>query len=432
MRIFHVQRPLDTTLVAGGHNGGLTSRILVSRGSSGTDDIGDVAIGIAVPGIMALLAGATLLYLIIRHSRRKGAGEEGLLTSFWGTSLHSVLFVKFTYFVVTEGRLTGRKHPVEVVKAEPTRIRDTLTLRQLNTHRFLVAPPRRQNTAAPLDSTTPHCEQHVQGEPQAGPSTTRRRSLSSRISRASSNPFSDTHTPQSPSSLSAPPSAMLRSHISLDYDGALIDWDPAASPSHDPFIDPHSQSETASTPPSASAPSIIGSASLAEHTVTESTPPTPRSDDFGYLSDATMSTLPPSYRTNRPNVPRVPPLPTPPSASAHDTITAPPSAFTGTTRGRRRSMMHGPRAPSSAQQPGVGVAGQRQTGDEVNGDCSDESGRQSGGTQTRRKSEDGGVRLAGGPLVISEEDRVAIEGGSEELGPPPMYEGSRRMPKEKA
>ncbi|KAI9058219.1 hypothetical protein FKP32DRAFT_1250287 [Trametes sanguinea] len=109
--------------------------------------------------------------------------------------------------------------------------------------------------------------------------------------------------------------------------------------------------------------------------------PTVESDDLGYLSEGTMSTLPPSYRTRRPTVanwrgqrpPR--PLPSPPSP--------PPLAGSG-------SVPTEPPAPTGEPRRNIG--------------------------RPSRRSRDGGVRLDGGPLDMLPEESTNGEGR-----PPPSY-----------
>lgn len=102
--------------------------------------------------------------------------------------------------------------------------------------------------------------------------------------------------------------------------------------------------------------------------------------DDGYLSDTTMSTIPPSYRTRRTTIFRADKHPLPsstPSTSAEPPSAHPPSSF---TRKRSRRRMHGPRVAQHQNAPGhaqvsVGSRGQ---------------------PFKRKQSKDGGVRLAGG------------------------------------
>ncbi|EIW52014.1 uncharacterized protein TRAVEDRAFT_53996 [Trametes versicolor FP-101664 SS1] len=335
-------------------------------------------------------------------------------------------------FTLLIARLLRRPPPTGVINLGPARVTDSLVLRQLNTYQFVVAPPRKRISPPILDAERVEGGQVIP-EDQAEEITVHRRNSQSHLFRSSDDPFSDAHTPDN-AGISTPPSAFVRSRLTLsDADGSLH-WDSASSVYSNPFTEPNASAETASIPASARAPSFIGSTASSGHALalTESTPPTPRSeaDDFGYLSDATMSTLPPSYRTNRANTPRVPHLPLPAQTSAYDTITAPPSAFT--TRNLRRSIMHGPRPPSSARQEGAGVDQASAIGDVVVDDGPSGSGGPSrraryGGRQHPRKSVDGGVRLEGGPLDSGGESSTVIDGAAEsELDPPPVYKGPRR------
>ncbi|OJT05173.1 hypothetical protein TRAPUB_3998 [Trametes pubescens] len=397
------------------------SGVLLPRNDPAVEETGDAAIGIAVPGLILLCAGATLLYLLVRESKRKKAGESPPSRGFLA-------------------RLLRRSSPTGVVSISSAPVTESLVLRRLNTYRFVAAPPQKRASPPLLDAGSVE-EEEVVREEQAEESTLHRRYPPSHLSRFSDDPFSDANTPDS-AGISPPPSAFLRSRLTLSDAGESLHWDSASSSHGNPFIDSGASVERASLPASASAPSFIGSTASSAHDAapTESTPPTPRSmsmsDDFGYLSDATMSTLPPSYRTNRANVPRVPHLPPPSSqtSTTHDTITAPPSAFT--TRSRRRSIMHGPRPPSGArQQAGAGVEQASTIRDEATGDdetsgCGGPSRRaRHGEQQAPRRSMDGGVRLEGGPLEIGGEGR-ALMAGNAELDPPPMYKGPR-VPGEK-
>lgn len=102
--------------------------------------------------------------------------------------------------------------------------------------------------------------------------------------------------------------------------------------------------------------------------------------DDGYLSDTTMSTIPPSYRTRRTTIFRAEKHPLPsstPSTSTEPPDAHPPSSF---TRKRSRRRMHGSRVVQHQNAPGhaqvsVGSRGQ---------------------PFRRKQSKDGGVRLAGG------------------------------------
>lgn len=134
----------------------------------------------------------------------------------------------------------------------------------------------------------------------------------------------------------------------------------------------------------------------------------PASEDDGYTSDATTSTVPPSYKTHRshPDLPDyswtadlAPPLPTA-STSNTEYVTAPPSAYV--QPGRRRRRRH-PRAGGIAR----GLAHSEES--KATESLLDQQGR-SNATQLAdvelqeypRKSVDGGVRLAGGPLHEAE------------------------------
>lgn len=100
--------------------------------------------------------------------------------------------------------------------------------------------------------------------------------------------------------------------------------------------------------------------------------------------------------------------------------------------------MHGPRPPNGAGRRDAGEGQDSASGDGVMGDDDPlGSGGPSrraryGERQTPRKSVDGGVRLAGGPLEMGVESTTIIERAAEpELDPPPMYKGPRRFPVEK-
>lgn len=138
-------------------------------------------------------------------------------------------------------------------------------------------------------------------------------------------------------------------------------------------------------------------ASMATHT----------SEDDAYITDGTTSTIAPSYKTRRshPDLPGYswtadqPPLPVL-SISPDAYVTPPPPAYVRPYRHRRRRRL---RAGSNA----IGVSSNGEPSKAVESDLNPQ-GRsyESEATQSReveqqrnpRKSTDGGVRLAGGPL----------------------------------
>lgn len=155
----------------------------------------------------------------------------------------------------------------------------------------------------------------------------------------------------------------------------------------------HAPPRSSTRPPSAPSSHRASLASTAVQTT-----------DDGYTTDATMSTLPPSYRTHRshpdlpsyPSMPARPPLPVA-SPSYAEPVTAPPSAYVQLGRPRRNH----PRPPAPTDCPSYDILlGERQTSTTFHS-LGVSGPTQSMGEQLRaypRKSLDGGIRLAGGRL----------------------------------
>ncbi|KAI0634403.1 hypothetical protein C8Q77DRAFT_1111653 [Trametes polyzona] len=355
-----------------------------------------------------------MVYFLLRWARRKREGLQNRNVSL---------------FAVIKSTALRKPLPVAVVKKQPGRISDTLTLRRMDTYSFLVATPR--SGAQSLFSASETSRDIIDVPRVAGEGgeivEEPRREGDGALHRRQPPPHPD--TPDDPftdtgavsiTTISPIPSAMLRSRVSLDYLDSPVhsDGNVSDSRSNASTYAEHG-TETASLPGNSGfvisksvEPSIIGSTATSGrasattvHTANTATVP----DELGYLSDGTISTLPPSYRTHRTNVPTLrndacsttplgPPLPD-----------APPSAYS--TKRRRRSNLYGTRHQSrGAESPvSLGKSGEISEPSTVEEETPGaqrmlEEGQSLGAEgeglkpALRRKSLDGGVSLAGGPL----------------------------------
>lgn len=151
--------------------------------------------------------------------------------------------------------------------------------------------------------------------------------------------------------------------------------------SDDPFASSHDLEETQSE--RAASPSVFTAPSARTSVAASISGTLGGMDDSGYLSDAaTVSTVPPSYRTYRPSVPNLldHPLPLPrPLPPLPGETPPPPSAYFGQQRGRASIS----RATSSSMLEGSLTDSRRPRRDTRRG------------TGLPRKSVDGGIRLDG-------------------------------------
>ncbi|KAH9903110.1 hypothetical protein C8Q73DRAFT_35699 [Cubamyces lactineus] len=203
--------------------------------------------------------------------------------------------------------------------------------------------------------------------------------------------------PVSLSEISPPPSAMVRPRSSLGTNYSYYNWTSAASDAEETF--PDRATETTRSRASRVSDPFSNRSTALDH------------DEPDCASDSgTMSTLPPSYRTQRatttPYHQRHALPPPPPISSSDVNPTSPPSAFIAR---RRISGMFGPRpnvrsslgqvepdtpsAQGSASDAPHTVAGAVQD----TRAAGTRSNRPQGKRGPRRKSVDGGVSLAGGP-----------------------------------
>lgn len=167
--------------------------------------------------------------------------------------------------------------------------------------------------------------------------------------------------------------------ITVPYSATLsTDGDPY---SDNPFASSHDAEETQSE--RASTPSVFTAPSARTSVAASISGTLGGMDDSGYLSDAaTVSTVPPSYRTYRPSVPNLldHPLPLPrPLPPLPGETAPPPSAYFGQQRGRASVS----RATSSSMLQGSLTDSRRPRRDTRRG------------TGLPRKSVDGGIRLDG-------------------------------------
>ncbi|KAI9058218.1 hypothetical protein FKP32DRAFT_1250369 [Trametes sanguinea] len=133
-----------------------------------------------------------------------------------------------------------------------------------------------------------------------------------------------------------------------------------------------------------------------------------RTDDTAYLSDATVSTLPPSYRTRRPNIPvgRLIVDPSPPPLPDYV-----PPASDGTFPRNVYPNESGFRGPASIRPP-----------DEQGWVVSNPDANAPAMPRTPRRSIDGGVSLAGGRLDLAAlGGSILLDDGQNTL-PPPSYD----------
>ncbi|KAI8994161.1 hypothetical protein BD414DRAFT_506634 [Trametes punicea] len=220
---------------------------------------------------------------------------------------------------------------------------------------------------------------------------------------------------------------------------------PASTPGHpdQSHPDAHSQIASISPPPSAVLHdrSSWGTDDSTDRRISASSSPSPspnppapapvQPDELGYVSDTTISTLPPSYRSRRSNPrpahpkagdrprPRLRPRPLPSPPSAAENFPPLPTAF-ATLRSNNYGL-HGPAL-------GQATSTRRATSSHGDSDPDPDPARvaiadlsrahtgqsRSRQERTRRKSMDGGVRLAGGPPcpdVRADEDHGGGGGG---------------------
>ncbi|KAJ3010773.1 hypothetical protein NUW54_g2376 [Trametes sanguinea] len=135
-----------------------------------------------------------------------------------------------------------------------------------------------------------------------------------------------------------------------------------------------------------------------------------RTDETAYLSDATVSTLPPSYRTRRPNIPvgRLFDDPSPPPPPLPDYL---PPGPDGTF----------PRIVFPYASGSTGLASTRPS-DEQGWVVSNPDANALAMPRTPRRSIDGGVSLAGGRLDLATSILHDVEHNTL---PPPAYDGPR-------
>ncbi|KAI0349896.1 hypothetical protein OH77DRAFT_1155972 [Trametes cingulata] len=389
------------------------SRSLYTRNDAAAEDARDEATVISVPVIILICYTAAIIHLVRREIARRRATHGDM---------------RFFEFLRT---VVFRRTRPPLPSPESGRITDTLKLRDTTTFRFIVAKPRqhpRTQVSSP-ERRSPSIEEVPRDEVTSLPNPSARHRPSSQAPSSShSDPFSDTHNVCEP--IRAPPSAILRTETSTaDEELSLYQWSSAASSYNLAAPDSpasYAPQENANASTSSRA-SIISQSriSVAPSFVSPST----EADDLEYFSDTTASTLPPSYRSRRPNIPNLKqyPLPgsTPSISSFADSVAPPPSAFVA--GGRRRSNMHGPRPRSRARQIGGRAAPERRVLD--HGSTSVAAPSEGGGapsssaTSERRKSVDGGIRLAGGPLNMPPSEDIRVVGG-EDLSELPAYEST--------
>ncbi|KAI0827249.1 hypothetical protein BC628DRAFT_1368472 [Trametes gibbosa] len=369
-----VQNDMGSSMLFGLHQ-------FAIRTDTTPDELGELGIGIALPAILLGCAAIAIAHLI-----RRGLGGGRRITEY-------MAFIRLCF---------GQRSPSTTVSPKSSEhLTDALILRRTNTYRFLVAPPRSRPRS--------HCFPP-----------------SSRIE----NPFADVNAIPNVE-ISRPPSAILRSELDLDHLDPSIHRRSVTSfdDSSEQPSDERGAVDTQSSPRESIA-SFIGSSPSSTRPPTHcgGEPMSMESEDHGYLSDATVSTLPPSYRTKRATLPRaqIPAVPAVPLASTAGAITSPPSAFI--TRGRGRSKGHGPILPRGATQQLPTEGSILRHIDELTSqhDVSGMRMRRQGQAvrESPRRSADGGVRLAGGPLGSPEDASEGVslyETPNIESEPLPIY-----------
>ncbi|KAI0760903.1 hypothetical protein BD413DRAFT_594140 [Trametes elegans] len=359
-----------------GHVTVVQARSAISKRSN-PDDAG-IALGSL--GVVLLCVASAVVWLVVREARRRKNGNSGAA----GILCFQQLFQR-----------VGGKSSVQ------TTCRDSLALsplRRTNTLSYTVASKLAPDGTRYRESNRNYPGRYL--SPDVPVPTTRTSDQGS--------PFSDKYAINSPT-LARPPSALVHSEL-MAAEAYQCPTRPSSTVPSSTNAQYENATETQSIPDSPKSPVR----SELRQSLTESTVP-PRAESSRasmYTAETTTSTLPPSYRARRPSVVLdVPVLPRSlpwPAAGTTDTVSLPPPAFSPSSR---RQNMHGPRRISVAK----GTSSIVPAAENSRSGATHQRGHRG---QVRKKSRDGGVRLAGGP-ADAVGDRREDEG---DLVLPPAYE----------